>query len=177
MFKMIISILLNIYGWIKQTPTVKRLRKWGAVIGEDVELYSVTCSRKDATCLEIGNHVTLTGVQILTHDASTKRFLGNDINRVGRVVIGDNVFVGKQTVILPNVKIGNRVVIGAGSVVTKNISDNVVAAGNPCRVICSIDEWIGKQKKISKITCFGMSKETLFPRKNEILLINKLTVA
>lgn len=51
------------------------------------------------------------------------------------VNIGDYVWIGGGTVILPGVTIGNNVVIGAGSVVTKDIPDDVVAFGNPCRVI------------------------------------------
>ena len=56
------------------------------------------------------------------------------------VTIGDNVWVGGSVVINPGVKIGNNVVIGSGSVVTKDIPDNVIAAGNPCKVIREITE-------------------------------------
>ena len=56
------------------------------------------------------------------------------------IKIGDNVWIGGSRVILPGVTIGNNVVIGAGSVVTKDIPDNVCAAGNPCRVIREITE-------------------------------------
>lgn len=56
------------------------------------------------------------------------------------VTIGDNVWVGGNVVITPGVKIGNNVVIGAGSVVTKDIPDNVIAVGSPCRVIREITE-------------------------------------
>ena len=59
---------------------------------------------------------------------------------VGKVVIGDNVWIGGNAVILPGVTIGSGVVIGAGSVVAKSIPDNVIAAGNPCRVIREITE-------------------------------------
>ena len=104
--------------------SVKKLRKKGAIIGEDVELYSVTITSTDATCLEIGNHVTLTGVKILTHD----------------------VFVGTQTLILPNVRIGNNVIVGAGSVVTKDVPDGMVYAGNPARKICTIEEFVTKHR-------------------------------
>lgn len=51
------------------------------------------------------------------------------------VVIGDNVWIGGNTVIMPGVTIGDNVTIGAGSVVTKNIPDNVLAFGNPCKVV------------------------------------------
>lgn len=56
------------------------------------------------------------------------------------VVIGDNVWIGGNTVVCPGVRIGDNVVIGAGSVVTKDISDWSVAAGNPCKVIRKITE-------------------------------------
>lgn len=56
------------------------------------------------------------------------------------VTIGDNVWIGGSTVIVPGVHIGSNTVIGAGSVVTKDIPDWVVAAGNPCRVIREISE-------------------------------------
>ncbi len=56
------------------------------------------------------------------------------------ITIGDNVWLGGSVCILPGVTIGNNVVIGAGSVVTRDIPDNVVAAGNPCRVLRKITE-------------------------------------
>lgn len=57
-----------------------------------------------------------------------------------QVTIGDNVWIGGNTVICPGVHIGDNVVIGAGSVVTKDIPDMVIAAGNPCKVIREITE-------------------------------------
>lgn len=56
------------------------------------------------------------------------------------ITIGDNVWIGGSVCVLPGVTIGNNVVIGAGSVVTKDIPDNVIAAGNPCKVIRQITE-------------------------------------
>ena len=56
------------------------------------------------------------------------------------ITIGDNVWIGGNTVIMPGVKIGNNVVIGAGSVVTKDLPDNSIAAGNPCRVLREITD-------------------------------------
>ena len=56
------------------------------------------------------------------------------------VTIGDNVWIGGNTVICPGVHIGSNTVIGAGSVVTKDIPDWVIAAGNPCRVLRAITE-------------------------------------
>ena len=56
------------------------------------------------------------------------------------ITIGDNVWIGGNACIMPGVTIGNNVVIGAGSVVTKDIPDNVIAAGNPCRIIRTVTE-------------------------------------
>jgi maltose O-acetyltransferase len=56
------------------------------------------------------------------------------------VTIGDNVWLGGNTVVCPGVHIGSNVVIGAGSVVTKNIPDWCIAAGNPCKVLRKITD-------------------------------------
>ena len=56
------------------------------------------------------------------------------------ISIGDNVWIGANSVVMPNVKIGNNVVIGAGSVVTKDIPDNCIAVGNPCRVLRELND-------------------------------------
>ena len=56
------------------------------------------------------------------------------------IVIGDNCWLGADVKVMPGVSIGNNVVIGAGSIVTKNIESNVLAMGNPCKVVRVIDE-------------------------------------
>lgn len=56
------------------------------------------------------------------------------------VHIGKNCWIGANAVILPGITIGDNVVVGAGSVVTKNLPDNVVAVGNPCRILREINE-------------------------------------
>ena len=83
-------------------------------------------------------------VHVLAHDSSTYLFLGK--TRAANVTIGNEVFVGAGSIILPGVHIGNRVIIGAGSVVTKDIPDNSVAVGNPACVICTLDAYLEKEK-------------------------------
>ena len=56
------------------------------------------------------------------------------------ITIGNNVWIGGHTVVNPGVSIGDNAVIGSGSVVTKNIPENVVAAGNPCKILREITE-------------------------------------
>lgn len=100
--------------------------------------------------VEIGNDVTLSiRVTVMAHDASTKKALG--YTKIGRVTIGDHVFVGANTTILPGVHIGNNCIIGAASLVTKDIPENCVAAGNPARVICSLDEYKAKWGKPQRV--------------------------
>ena len=67
--------------------------------------------------------------------------LGNKVDgdNDNRTIIGDNVTLGVNVTIIGGVTIGNNVVIGAGSVVVKDIPDNCVAVGNPCRVIKTLD--------------------------------------
>lgn len=122
--------------------SVDFLRSRGVQIGENVSLINTTIDWSHGFLVSIGNRVTLTGVKILTHDGSTQIPFG--VSRVGKVTIGDEVYVGHGTIILPNVCIGSRVVIGAGSVVTKDIPDNSVAVGNPARVIETYDDFLKK---------------------------------
>ena len=60
------------------------------------------------------------------------------------IVIGDNVWLGMNSVVMPGIKIGNNVVIGSNSVVTKDIPDNSIAAGNPCKVLREKKPYMGK---------------------------------
>ena len=99
--------------------------------------------------IEIGDDVQITrGVVILTHGydwSVLKGKYGEVLGSAGKVKIGNNVFVGMNTVILKGVTIGNNVIIGAGSLVNKDIPDNCVAAGNPARVIMSLEDYHEKR--------------------------------
>ena len=117
----------------------------GGVVGNNFDLISSSIDMSTPYLISIGDDVTLSGVKVLTHDASLKKSLG--YSKVGTVSIGNNVFVGWGSIILMNTTIGNNVIIGAGSVVCKDIPDNSVAVGNPCRVICSYDDYMKKMKQ------------------------------
>ncbi|TGE39891.1 sugar O-acetyltransferase [Desulfosporosinus fructosivorans] len=97
------------------------------------------CIILDVNKVKIGDNVLLApNVQIYTaaHPIDpTERLTGKEYAKP--IVIGNNVWSG-GTIICPGVKIGDNVTIGAGSVVTKDIPDHVIAVGNPCRVIKSI---------------------------------------
>lgn len=123
-----------------------RLKKKGMIVGKNFTIESrVRIDNGFPWLVEIGDNVTLAPeVMILTHDASPKKTLG--FGSIGKVVIGNNVFIGAKSIILSNTKIGNNCIIGAGSVVTKDIPDNSVACGNPARVIKSFDEFKDEKK-------------------------------
>ena len=74
----------------------------------------------------------------------------------GKVVIGDYVYVGTNSLIMPGVTIGSNVLIAAGSVVTKSVPSNVVVGGNPAKILCSIDEYI-ERNQIYNLDSKGMS--------------------
>ena len=102
--------------------------------------------------ITIGNNVHITdGVKFITHDGGTLlfRYLVPDLEITKPIVVGNNVYIGNNVIILPGVKIGDNVVIGAGAVVSKNIPDNSVAVGVPARVIKTADEYLEKLKKES----------------------------
>jgi len=78
--------------------------------------------------IHIGRNSYLTfDVRMLTHDRTRGMYLHTHV--------GDNCFIGGRTLILPGIKIGNNCVVGAGSIVTTDIPDNCVAAGNPCKIL------------------------------------------
>lgn len=157
---------MNIKGIIKKiilgekadsTSYINHLKKCGVKIGHDVTIYSPTHTLIDVTTphlLSIGNHVRIThGVIILTHDYSWSVLKNYDsskgavIGAQSKVSIGNNVFIGMNTIITRGVTIHDNVIIGAGSVVTKDCEPNSVYAGNPAKKIMTLDQFLEKRKQ------------------------------
>lgn len=136
--------------------TTERLVSMGMKVGKNFgRLNGVILDPSHCWLIEIGDNVTLAPrVHILCHDASTKQFL--NYTKIGRVNIGDNVFIGAESVVLPGVHIGCNVIIGANSTVTHDIPDNSVAVGSPARVICTLEEYLAKeQTRMETAPCYG----------------------
>ena len=133
--------------------TTEELIQRGLTVGKNFKrLNDVIIDDSHAWLITIGNDVTLAPrLHILARDASTKNFLG--YTRIGLVCIGNNVFIGAGSIILPGVQIGDNVVVGAGSVVTKNIPSDSVAMGNPARVVSGISEFVEKKGQEKESTC------------------------
>lgn len=141
------KIVRKILEYLRGEPQhLGKLLKRGLKIGKDFKrMGGVIIDPSHCYHITIGDNVTLAPrVHILAHDTSTYVFFGK--TRAANVTIGNDVFVGASSIILPGVHIGNRVIIGAGSIVTKDIPDNSVAVGNPAKVICSVDDYLAKEK-------------------------------
>ena len=133
---------------------LENLRKRGALIGDDVLVYSPSTTVLDganAFLLTIGDHVRITaGVKVLTHDYSwsAMKTYASDTVTPGAILgsqatvnIGSYVFIGMNAVITPGVTIGDHVIIGAGSVVTKDCVSGGVYAGNPAKKIATLEDF------------------------------------
>lgn len=131
------------------------LRKQGIEIGEGTVLFSgpmhCVIDTQNPHLLTIGKNVQIThGVILLTHDYSwsvIKGKFGEVLGGQAPLTIGNNVFIGMNAILLAGTNVGDNVVIGAGAVVKGNIPSNVVVAGNPARIICTIEEYREKRKK------------------------------
>lgn len=100
------------------------------------------------------NVVVASNVTFITHDVIDKTLnkMNYNINfnyNCSPIEIGNNVFIGSNTIILPNVKIEDNVIIAAGSVVTKDIPKNSVVGGNPAKIISSFDDYVKERIKIN----------------------------
>ena len=133
---------------------VSYLRLNGIKIGEGCRFYRPSSMNIDVTrpmMLEIGDYVKITsGVVILAHDYSRsvlRRAYGDVIGEARKTVIGNNVFIGMNAIILNGAIIGNDVIIGAGSVVSGTIPNGSVVAGNPGKIIMTLEEFYNRRKE------------------------------
>lgn len=121
--------------------------------------------------ISFGNNVWIASdVLFVPHDViyrmlNYKYGVNNFQEYLGCIEIKDNVFVGSNSTILPNVTIGENSIIAAGTLVNKSIPGNGVYGGVPAKYICSLDDFINKRKEIPNIVITrgkgGLSEETV----------------
>lgn len=104
--------------------------------------------------IEIGEDCLLSSnLSFFTHDGGVKvlnslnYFDGVSMDKVGKIVVGNNCFIGHGAKIMPGVTIGDNVIVGACAIVTKDVPSNSVVAGMPARVVCTLDEYYQKNQE------------------------------
>ena len=104
----------------------------------------------DPKYVRIGNNVRMSGCTLFGHDGSVNminRAFGLSLDRVGKIDIRDNVFIGHGAIILPDVTIGPNAVVAAGSVVSRDVPPNSVVAGNPAKQVGTLTQSVEKLSK------------------------------
>lgn len=141
--------LKELFMWkVRGDRPAKAYIKRGMVVGKNFHM-EPRCHLDYDHCwlITIGDNVHLgPGVTIIAHDAFTKRDLG--YARVARVNIGNNVYFGVNAMVLPGVTIGNNCMIGSYAVVTRDVPDNSIVAGNPGAVVGTFEGYINRHRKV-----------------------------
>lgn len=149
------------------TPPAEYARKIGVNIGEDNFLPDKRCWSSEPWLISIGSHCQITvGVRFLTHGGGhVLRDRYSDFDTFGEIHIGNWVYIGNNSLIMPGVTIEDHVLVAAGSVVTKSVPSGVVVGGNPARIICTIEDYYERNRQFNTGTK-NISKKM----KKEILL-------
>lgn len=119
---------------------INYLRNLGVKIGKDCEIWSLDFST-ESYLIELGDHVAVSSdVSFVTHDEAGPWCFSEKLQGVifGRIIIGNNVFIGHRSTILANTQIGDNCIIGAGSVVRGKYPANSVIVGNPAQVVSDV---------------------------------------
>lgn len=137
----------------------KYLRKQGMTIGQGTKTAS-QLKTAEPYLITIGDNVTIShGVDFITHDNSVCKIYGVNHDLYGRIIIGNNCFIGAHAIIMYGVTIADNVIVGVGSVVANSITEsNVIVVGNPARVVSTWDKF-GKKVKDNVIHAGHLSAE------------------
>lgn len=128
------------------------LKLWGRFysIGDRCSIRP-SCNITDPALTRIGNNVQLgENCHIFCHDGSIACLniaFNKSLDRIGKVDILDNVYVGNSAMVLPNVTIGPNALVGAGAVVTKTVPPDTIVAGNPARVVGKVSELVERLER------------------------------
>ena len=160
MIKSLFAVSRNAYRKLRRSIELNKyndftiseyFRKQGAVIGENNRI-EVRTLGAEPYLVKIGNHCTIApNVSFLCHDGAAWVFTDEipSMQKFGTLEIRDNCFIGMSAILIGNnITIGPNAIVGAGAVVTKDVSEGVVVAGNPARVVSTIDKF--KEKALRR---------------------------
>jgi len=143
--KMFLYKIKKFFSLMWRKIYIYECKRNGMKVGKNLRIMSGVDFGSEPWLIEIGDNVVISkDVMFSTHDggANVIRNLGiKNINTFGKIQIGNNVFIGARSILLPNVKVGDNVIIGANSIVNKDIPPNSVVAGVPIRKIMSLDDY------------------------------------
>ena len=162
---LIISIYLKCF-----MRSEKKRRKWLKLCGAELGFGTVVNSRIDnfpePYMVSIGKNVYIASeVIFMTHDGSyswMSRKMGytdKRTDKIGKIVVGDNCFIGSKAIIMHDVTIGNNCIIGMGAIVTHDVQDGTVVEGVPAKEICSTEDFIKKNSYRTDYTCGWTTKD------------------
>jgi acetyltransferase-like isoleucine patch superfamily enzyme len=128
-------------------------KAWGEIVKRHLGLRAVgdgcyiqmNVAITDPAYVRLGNNVHLTGCTLFGHDGAVsmlKQAYGLSLDKVGKIDIRDNVFVGHQAIIMPGVTIGPDAIVAAGAVVTRDVPPGSIVGGVPARVIGSVPDLV-----------------------------------
>lgn len=152
-------------------------RRAGVVFGDGNTFASPFRSEAEPYLIQVGDDCQITdGVKMFTHGGSKvarKRYPKFDC--FGRVIIGNNVYIGNNSLIMPGVTVGDNVLIAAGSVVCRSVPSDSVVGGNPAHFICTVDEYIMRnvQYNLDSKGLTRKAKKRLIMATSEEKLIHK----
>jgi len=133
---------------------VEYARRIGVSINGKVTIYgsSYAMFSSEPYLVTLGDNVFISvNARFVCHDGSTLPFRKDipDLELAGEISVGDNVFIGMGALVLPNVKIGSNCIVGANSVVTKDVPDGAIVAGNPARIISETSDFLKRAQERS----------------------------
>lgn len=155
------SVLKSAYLWlVNMISPIRYARLIGVRLGDDCLIYRSIEWPSEPYLVTIGSHVQITrGVAIHTHGGgNVVRCLIPDFDVFGKVEIKDWAYIGAHAQIMPGVTIGKGAMVAAGSIVTKSVPDGMVVGGNPARVLCTVEEYLGRNIKFN-VKTKGMRME------------------
>ena len=149
--KIVLKMSLN---RLMRKSNEKVAREVGVTVGERCRILTnpYTSFGSEPYLVEMGNHVEIAnGCSFITHDGAVWTLRDKEkfknVDKFGKITIGNNVFIGTRSTIMPGVTIGDNCIIGACSLVTKSVPSGEVWAGVPAKKICTLDEYEEKVLK------------------------------